>query len=99
MQIEKVNYELIYIAPLCEVNLEEILLVSKSNVDKPRIPIVPSLNISDIIVIQKEQKIHSFYVDVPKFIQISEFTDECNNKLQHFKNHKFKNWGKYSEKY
>lgn len=62
------NYELIYVAPLDKMGLEDIFV--KFNIDHPSDYPGYSLSVSDVISIQHKQEKTSFYVDTMSFHNI-----------------------------
>lgn len=71
IKVDSNNYELIYVAPLENMDLDNIFF--KFNVDHPKDFTGHSLSISDIVVLQKNNKITSFYVDRLEFLSLPEF--------------------------
>lgn len=68
LQINESNYELIYVAPLDKMELEDIFV--KFNINHPSDYHGYSLSVSDVISIQHKQEITSFYVDTMSFHNI-----------------------------
>lgn len=74
VQIDENNYELIYVAPIEDMDLEDIFV--KFNIDQPNDYTGYSLSVSDVITIQRKQEITSFYVDTITFHKIPKFREK-----------------------
>lgn len=74
LKIDESNYELIYVAPLDNMELEDIFV--KFNIDHPSDYAGYSVSVSDVISIQQKQEITSFYVDTITFHKIPKFREK-----------------------